>query len=179
MVYVFLASGFEEIEALAPIDILRRGGVKVATVGVTGNTIAGSHGIEVVADTDLRKLVLDETVEAVVLPGGMPGTLNLELNSGVSDAVDYAVQHDKYVCAICAAPMIIGKKGLLSGKNATCFPGYEKHLTGAVLSDKKVVQDGKFITAKGAGASIAFGLEILAALAGKEAAVDVAKKMQL
>lgn len=178
MVYVFLASGFEEVEAIAPIDVLRRGGIKVTTVGVTGKQVTSSHNLEVTADVEINRLVLDDSLEAVILPGGMPGTLNLELNGTVSEAIDYAYKNDKYICAICAAPMIIGKKGLLSGKQAICFPGNEKYLTGATISDKSVVRDGKFITAKGAGVALQFGGAILSALTSPEHAKDILSKMQ-
>ena len=169
MVYMFLANGFEEVEALAPLDLLRRAGVEIKTVGVGSKTIVGSHSIPVVADmTDSE--FNDDKPEMVILPGGMPGTLNLDASEVVHKAIRSALAEDAYVCAICAAPMILGKLGLLNGKEAVCYPGFEKHLEGATISDKKAVADGKYITAKGMGAAIEFGLLLVETLKGKETA---------
>ena len=169
MVYMFLANGFEEVEALSPLDLLRRAGVEIKTVGVGAKTIVGSHSIPVVADmTDSE--FSDNAPQMVILPGGMPGTLNLDASETVHKAIGSAVAADAYVCAICAAPMILGKLGLLNGKEAICYPGFEEHLTGATISDKKAVADGKYITAKGMGAAIEFGLLLVEALKGKEVA---------
>ncbi len=160
MIYVFLANGFEEIEALAVVDVLRRAELKVITVGV-GNEIAiGSHQIPVAADIGEKNIVLDESVDAIVLPGGMPGTLNLEKSPVVQKAIDWAMENNKLICAICAAPSILGHKGLLDGKKATCFPGFEEELFGAEVSKDFVVKDGNFITAKGMGSAVEFGLRI-------------------
>lgn len=168
MVYVFLADGFEETEALAPVDILRRCGVEVVTVGVGGTEITGSHKITVKADITDSEVTTDN-IDAVVLPGGMPGTLNLEKSAIVKASVEYCVQNDLPVCAICAAPSILGHMGILRGKKATCFPGFEQELDGAeVQQDKLAVTDGKIITGKGAGAAIEFGLQIATLLVGKE-----------
>lgn len=179
MVYCFLADGFEETEAIAPIDMLRRAGVNTVTVGVTGDTVTGSHGIAVKADIALDKVVLSDDIEAVILPGGLPGATNLEDSPEVQKAIDFAVQNGKYVCAICAAPQILGHKGLLEGKEAIAYPGFEKELFGAVISEKHVVTDGKFITAKGAGVATEFGLEIVAKLKGDDAAQQIAKAIQM
>ncbi len=160
MIYVFIADGFEETEAVSTIDILRRAGAKTVTVGIGGNVIRGSHGILLGCDIADGEFLADERLEAVVLPGGMPGTVNLEKSETVRSAVRYAYDNGKYICAICAAPSILGHLGLLKGRNAVCFPGMESELTGASVSDKFVCTDGKIITAKGPGASIAFGLEI-------------------
>ena len=160
MIYVFLAQGFEEIEALAVVDVLRRAELDVVTVGVGEDFIIGSHNIPVAADIREKNIVLDEKVEAIVLPGGMPGTLNLEKSAVVQKAIDWAIQNDKLICAICAAPSILGHKGLLDGKIATCFPGFEEELFGAEVSKDFVVKDGNFITAKGMGSAIEFGLQI-------------------
>lgn len=177
MVYVFLADGFEITEALAPVDILRRCGVEVKTVGVGGKTITSSHNIPVVADiTDAE--VVKENLEAVILPGGMPGTLNLEKSSVVQEYIDYAVENDLYVCAICAAPSILGHKNLLAGKKATCFPGFEDDLYGAELTGDFAVADGKFITGKGAGAALEVGLLIAEKLCGQEISEKTRKSMQ-
>ena len=160
MIYVFLANGFEEIEALAVVDVLRRAELDVLTVGVGEDFVIGSHQIPVACDISEKTLVLDEKVEAIVLPGGMPGTLNLEKSPVVQKAIDWAIENDKLVCAICAAPSILGHKGLLKGKNATCFPGFEEELFGANVSKEFVVKDGNIITAKGMGSAIEFGLQI-------------------
>ena len=160
MIYVFLAPGFEEIEALAVVDVLRRAELDVVTVGVNGDFAIGSHQIAVACDIHENNLILDDKVEAIVLPGGMPGTLNLEKSPVVQKAIDWAVENDKLVCAICAAPSILGHKGLLDGKEATCFPGFEEELSGAKISKSFVVKDGNFITAKGMGSAIEFGLQI-------------------
>lgn len=163
MVYVFLAEGFEEIEALTPVDILRRGGIDVKTVGVGSKTVTGSHGINVICDLNETDVNLTD-ISAVILPGGMPGTINLEKSQTVLNALDYAYKNAKIIGAICAAPSIIGKLGFLNGKEAICFDGFEKYLSGAVVSDASVVQDGQIITARGAGVASEFGFKILSAL---------------
>ena len=160
MIYVFLAPGFEEIEALAVVDVLRRAELDVLTVGVGEDFVIGSHQIPVACDIYENALVLDENVQAIVLPGGMPGTLNLEKSPVMQKAIDWAVENNKLICAICAAPSILGHKGLLDGKNATCFPGFEEELFGANVVKDFVVRDGNFITAKGMGSAIEFGLQI-------------------
>ncbi len=177
MVYVFLADGFEIIEALAPVDMLTRAGVEVKTVGVTGKLVSSSNKIRVTSDITIDEFDFYD-VEAIVLPGGMPGTINLEANDKVQQAIDNAVNIDVPVCAICAAPSILGNKGLLNGKEATCFPGFEDKLAGADLSEKYVVTDGNFITARGAGVCIDFGLEIVKKLKGAEVAETVRKQIQ-
>ncbi len=177
MVYVFLADGFEIIEALAPVDMLRRAKIDVKTVGVTGNTVKSSCGVEVNADINFDEFC-EEDVEAVILPGGMPGTLNLEKSEKVQHAIDSAVENNKLICAICAAPSILGHKGLLQGKNAIAFPGFESELAGAEISDKFVVTDGKFITAKGAGVATEFGLEIVKQLKGEELSESIRNTIQ-
>lgn len=177
MVYLFLADGFEIIEAFAPVDMLKRAGIDIKTVGVTGKTVCASCGVEVAADLHIHDFC-EKDMDAVILPGGMPGTVNLENNSIVQEAIDYAVLNNKLVCAICAAPSILGHKGLLSQKNATAFPGFETALEGAVLSDKYVVRDGNYITARGAGVSIDFGLEIVKALTDEETADKIRKAIQ-
>lgn len=170
MILVFLAEGFEEVEALATVDVLRRANLEVKTVGVTGATVSGSHLIPVVCDTTIDAVEPDESIEAVVLPGGMPGTLNLEKDEKVNSFIDYAYASGKYVCAICAAPSILGKKGLLEGKEAICFPGFEEYLYGATVSDKSVCVDGKIITAKACGVALKFGKVIAEQFIGKEKA---------
>ena len=173
MIYMFLAEGFEEVEALAPLDLIRRAGLEIKTVGVGSKTVVGSHGIPVVADITENEFS-DNAPDMVILPGGMPGTKNLDASAIVHKAIADAVKNDAYVCAICAAPMILGKLGLLREKNAVCYPGFEEYLDGAILPDKKVVRDGKVITAKGMGAAIKFGLAIVSVLKDEKTADDLA-----
>lgn len=161
MIYVFLANGFEETEALAPVDLLRRAGKNVITVGVDDKIIKGSHGIPVIADTTAEEISIDDSIEMIVLPGGMPGTLNLEKSQCVQNAIDYCVQNNKFIGAICAAPSILGHKGLLNGKKAVCYTGFENQLDGAIVGNGAVETDGIFITARGAGAAIEFGLKLV------------------
>lgn len=179
MIYVFLAPGFEEIEALAVVDVLRRAELDVLTVGVGEDFVIGSHQIPVACDISEKNLVLDEKVEAIVLPGGMPGTLNLEKSELVQKAIDWTIENDKLVCAICAAPSILGHKGLLDGKNATCFPGFEEELFGANISKDYVVKSGNIITARGMGSAIEFGLQIAEVLTNKENAQKIRASLQI
>lgn len=168
MIYVFLANGFEEMEALTPVDVLRRCELQVCTVGVGSQIIKGSHGICVVADTDDNAFEIGEETEMIILPGGMPGTLNLEKSMVVQKAIDYCVKNDIYIASICAAPSILGHKGLLKSKKATCFPGFEGELEGADVTGELVEVDGKIITAKGAGAALKFSLKLAEILAGEK-----------
>ena len=160
MVYLFLANGFEEVEALAPLDLLRRAGVEVTTVGIGGDVITGAHGITVHADIP-DGLYSDNAPEMVILPGGMPGSKHLDESRTVDVALKAAARNNGYIAAICAAPMILGKRELLEGKEATCYPGFEKELIGAKLSTEKVVVDGRIITAAGMGVAVDFGLELI------------------
>lgn len=169
MVYLFLANGFEEIEALAPLDLLRRAGVKVTTVGIGGTNITGAHNITVVADVCDSNAAFSD-IEAVILPGGMPGAKNLDDSPIVDEVLKVAEQQQAYLCAICAAPMVLGHRGYLKGCNATCFPGFEDELKEARLSDCRVVTDGKRITAAGMGVATEFGLAIVGALCGYDTA---------
>ena len=171
MVYVFLADGFEEIEALCPVDIMRRAGLSVITVGISKKEIIGSHGITVIADITDAELSFDEDIDLIFLPGGMPGTKNLDASSAVHKMLDLALEQNSYIAAICAAPMILGKRGLLIEKEAVCYPGFEEYLIGAnVPTDKNIVFDGKIITAKGMGVATDFGLALTTILCGKEKA---------
>ncbi len=178
MVYCFLADGFEELEAIAPIDMLKRADIKVVTVGVTGKNVTGSHGITLVADITADELILSDELEAIILPGGMPGTLNLEKSERVQAAIDFAVDQGSYICAICAAPSILGHKGLLKGKKATAFPGFEEALEGAEVTGDFVSSDGKFITAKGAGVATEFGLKIVSCLLSEEKSREIRQTIQ-
>lgn len=178
MFYCFLATGFEEIEAITTVDMLRRANVEVMTVSVDGEEfVKGAHGIAVKADTDIKGVGF-ENIEGVILPGGMPGTVNLEMSEGVMKALDYCAENDLYIFAICAAPQILGHKDILQGKNATCYPGFETELKGANLSTLPAVKDGKVITAKGPGATIDFAAEIIAELKGINTARELKESMQ-
>ncbi len=172
MVYVFLAKGFEEIEALAPVDVLRRAGVDVKTVGVTGKQVRGSHNISVNCDITINEADFNN-LEGIILPGGMPGTTNLENNELVNKFVNFAVENGKIIGAICAAPIILGHKGLLRGKNAVCYTGFEKDLEGAHILDRPAVRDKNIITGWGAGGAIDFALLYLEAITESE---EIAKK---
>lgn len=177
MIYVFLAEGFEEMEALAPVDILRRAELPVTTVGVTGKEVTGSHGITVRTDMEIGSITTDD-MDMVILPGGMPGTLNLEKDPVLKAAVSFCAGNDKYICAICAAPSILGHWGLLEGKKAVCFPGFEGELTGAQVTEERVQVDGKYITAKGAGVSVEFALKIVECFDSPEKAQKLFAAMQ-
>lgn len=162
MLYMFFAEGFEEVEAIAALDVIRRAGIDIKTVGVDSDTVKGSHNITVICDTTTDKITYDENIAGIILPGGMPGTTNLMNNNVVDRFIDLCYENNKLICAICAAPMILGRKGLLVGREAVCFPGFEDELKGAFISEKYVCNSNKIITAKGMGSAIKFGLEIVA-----------------
>ena len=175
MVYVFLADGFEEIEALSPVDLLRRAGVAVTTLGVGGKReIKGAHGITVLADAPDTDFA-DEAPTMVVLPGGMPGAANLDASPVVAKALANAAAAGGFLAAICAAPMVLGHKGYLAGKKATCYPGFEGELKGAETHRAPVVRDGNVITGAGMGVAAEFALELVAALCGKDKAALLEK----
>ena len=174
MIYVLLANGFEEIEALAPVDLLRRAGLEVVTVAVgDSNVTVGSHGLPVTADRHISDIKGCEDSELLILPGGMPGSTNLNASKEVHRLIDSAVKHGKRLAAICAAPFVLGEKGLLKDKNATCYPGFEDHLKGAKQIGGRVVTDGLITTAKGAGAAVEFALELVTLLCGTETAESI------
>lgn len=160
MLYLFLAEGFEETEAVAPLDMIRRAEIPVKTVGVTGATVTGAHGIEIRADLTLAEVNIKDA-DGMILPGGMPGTLNLQKNEQVTACLNHCAENGKLIAAICAAPMIPGAMGLLNGRKAVCFPGFEDQLDGALLQDTAVACDENYITAKGAGAALLFGAAIV------------------
>lgn len=178
MIYTFLADGFEEIEALCPVDIMRRAGLSVTMVGIGKKEIKGAHGIRVIADIvdnelDIEKL---KSAELIFLPGGMPGTINLEESEIVHHAIYIAITNDIYIAAICAAPMILGKLGYLNARKAVCYPSFEEYLYGAKIPEnKKLVTDGKIITAMGMGVSHKLGLEIVKILCGAEKSRELRK----
>ena len=172
MFYVFLAEGFEETEALACLDVMRRAKLEVQTVGVTGDFVTSSHGVCVKADIPITQIT-DENVEGAVLPGGMPGTLNLEKSEYVQAALEYCWENGIHIAAICAAPTILGHKGYLRGRYAICFPGYEGELNCRKVSDKPVITDDGITTAKSAGYAVNFGCELVNVLLGPEKATAV------
>ena len=177
MVYVMLADGFEEIEAISPIDILRRAGIDVTTVSITDSVVVtGAHNIKVTADTTISQIVPDD-MQMLILPGGMGHEL-LDASNEVHALINHALANDKYIAAICAAPSILGKKMILEGKKATCFPGFEKYLFGAEITGEKVAVDGKIITGKGPGAAAEFGFELVKVLKDSTSADELAKTMQ-
>lgn len=168
MFYLFIADGTEEVEAIATLDVLRRAKIEVKTVAVGTQCPVCSHGLCVKCDLNESEIKLDSGLQGVILPGGMPGTINLENSKSVQSALDFCSKNDLYICAICAAPSVLGHKGLLNGKKAVCFPGFENELTGAeVCSECFAVADGKTVTGKGMGAAIAFALEIVACVKGR------------
>ncbi len=173
-VSVLLADGFEEIEALTVVDLLRRAQIYVDTVSMNEEYIVrGSHGIPVQTE-DLFDEVNFVEFDMIVLPGGMPGTTNLNGHSGVRRVVTDFAQEGKYVAAICAAPTILGSLGLLKGKHVTCYPAMEKEIQGAVLTGLPVVVDGNIITSQGVGTAIEFALKLIAILVGNEKAQEIA-----
>ncbi len=171
MIYIYLANGFEETEMIAPLDMMRRAGLDVKTVSITQDkTVCGAHGIEINADITVFDAEYCDNVDAVMLPGGMPGTANLEQSEQVRAAVERTYKNGRLVAAICAAPSVLGKMGILKEVTAVCYPGFEEYLEGAIPSDKKCVRDGQFITAVGMGAAVEFGLAIVSALCGDDTA---------
>lgn len=175
MIYMFLTDGFEEIEALTPLDVLRRCGAKITTVGVKDKCVKGAHDITVQADITLDTANFDDA-EMLILPGG-PGYEGLKADK-VLDALKTADETGLYIAAICAAPSVPGEMGLLSGRRATCFPGFEKYLKGAKICTDKVVCDGNYITAKGAGAASEFAFALASAVCGSEKAAEIKNAMQ-
>lgn len=168
MIYVFLAQGFEEIEALTVVDILRRAGREVVTVGIGDNIVQGSHGIVTVANIEDKQVENNSSLEMIVLPGGMPGTLNLEKSAAVQNTVDYCVKNNIYIGAICAAPSVLGHKQLLDGRKACCYPGFEQELFGAEVVFDDVTVDGRFITSRGAGTAMKFAMTLAELLTSPE-----------
>lgn len=175
--YVFFATGFEEVEALTVVDILRRGGVECETVSIMGDyDVTSSHAITIRAD-----LLFDEKdladADMLIMPGGIPGTPNLKAHTGLEKLIRQYAEDGKYLAAVCAAPTIYGEMGLLAGKKATCYPGMEDGLVGAIPSADSVVCDGQFITSRGMGTCIDFGLTLLEKLIDKKTADEIGKKI--
>ena len=177
MVYMLLGTGFEETEAVAPLDLLRRAGVEVQTVGLTGKVIYGSHGIGIEADITLDQLDR-EAMEMIILPGGLRGVASCRACQEAMDTLLWAWEHDRFVAAICAGPTVLADLGIPDGKNATCYPGCESGMGQArMVPDAAVVRDGKLITGTSAGCAVPFGLKLIAALRSTEAAETIAKQI--
>ena len=176
MVYIFLADGFEEAEALVPADLLRRAGAEVKLVGVTGQSVSGAHGISVNSDISLDQ-VQEEAMEMLVIPGGLPGVTNVAASAKAMELVRTAAKNNCWLAAICAAPsMVLGPEGILNGRKATCYPSTEAGMTGALPQyGQSVVVDGKFVTGEGPGAAFDFGLKLVEVLKGTETMQQVAR----
>ena len=174
---IFMADGCEEIEGLTVVDIVRRAGIDITTISISDkNEVAGAHGITFLADA--KKDEVDfSTLDCIVLPGGMPGTTNLGADETVDKVIREFAAGGKLVAAICAAPSVLGQAGILNGKHATSYPGFEPKLTGAVTSEDSVVQDGNVITSRGMGTAIAFALEIVSYFTDKKTADKLAESI--
>lgn len=177
MVYMLLGTGFEETEAIAPLDLLRRAGIRVMSVGVTGKMVYGSHGIGIEADILLGEMDLTN-MDMIILPGGLGGVASVRASREAMNALDFAWNNEKFVAAICAGPTVLADLGITDGKNATCYPGCEDGMGSAKMaSDAACVRDGRLITGTSAGCAVKFGLELIAALKGEEAARTVAEQI--
>jgi len=174
---IFLAEGFEEVEALTPVDVLRRAGIEVITVSISDTIqVTGAHQITVTADACFNDIDY-KSANILVLPGGMPGTTNLFNHEGLRKLLQEFASENKWIAAICAAPMILGELGFLKGKTVTCYPGFESHLKGANVTTQSVVTDKNIITGKGIGAAMDFSLRLVEVLTDKNTAEDLSKKM--
>lgn len=177
MIYMLLGTGFEETEAVTPLDLLRRAGISVATVGVSGKTITGSHGIPVVADLEIGEVDLTQ-MEGVILPGGLGGVASLRGSREAMELIRFAWENNLFTAAICAGPTVLAELGITDGKNATCYPGCEDKMGAAHMAvGAAAVTDGKLITGTSAGCAVSFGLALIAALKGREAADTVARQI--
>lgn len=176
MVYMLLGSGFEETEAIAPLDLMRRAGISVSTVGLDGKIVYGSHGVGVVADLTLNEMN-SEDLEMIVLPGGLGGVASIRACEKAMDAIRNAWESGKYTAAICAGPTVLAELGITDGKNVTCFPGCESQMGNVNLVSQPAVTDGKLITGTSAGCAVPFGLALIAALKGQEAADAIQKQI--
>ena len=177
MVYMLLGTGFEETEAIAPLDLLRRAGVEIATVGITGKIVYGSHGIGVQADILPEEMDL-ANMEMIILPGGLGGVASARASEEAMQALRFAWENDKFVAAICAGPTVLADLGITDGKNATCYPGCESGMGSAnMIANAPCVRDGKLITGTSAGCAIPFGLMLIAALKSQECADAIAQQI--
>lgn len=177
MVYLLLGTGFEETEAISPLDLLRRAGVAVQTVGVNGKVIVGSHGIPITADIELGEVDVTE-VEMVILPGGLGGVTSVRASEAALELLRFAWENDKYVAAICAGPTVLADLGITTGRNATCYPGCEENMGCAFVdAEAACVQDEKLITGASAGCAIPFGLMLVEVLKGEAEARRIAQQI--
>ena len=177
MVYMLLGTGFEETEAITPLDLLRRAGVEVLTVGINGKTVYGGHNIGIAADITLEEMDLTD-VEMVVIPGGLGGVASIRACAPAMDALKFANDNGKFVAAICAGPTVLADLGITDGKNATCYPGCEDGMGSAnMVEGKAAVRDGRIITGTSAGSAVPFGLALVEALKGAETAEAIAKQI--
>lgn len=174
MIYAFFATGFEETEAIAPIDVMRRAGLEVKLISVTNDLmVTGSHGIAIKTD-DLFDNINFDDAELLFLPGGMPGTKNLDAHAGLCELLQSSAEKGVKLAAICAAPMVFGNLGLLNGEKATCYPGFEEHLLGATFVKEEVVVSNQFITSRGAGTAMELGLKIVEVIKDEKIANELA-----
>lgn len=177
MVYIILGKGFEEVEAVAPMDILRRGGVDAAFAGIGGKTVSGTHSIQITADTTVEKIDLAKT-DMLIIPGGMGGVESIEGSKAAMELVKKAYEKGIPLGAICAGPRVLGRVGALKGKHAVCYPGMDSQMGGALIDNSRMAcTDGNIVTGRGPGAAISFGLEVLKFLRGEKAAEQVAEGM--
>ena len=177
MVYMLLGTGFEETEAIAPLDLLRRAGVDILTVGINGKIVYGSHKIGVEADIELGEVNLTN-LEMVILPGGLGGVASIRASKEAMDIVRFAYENNKFTAAICAGPTVLADLGIVDGKNATCYPGCEDGMGNAKMQENAAsVIDGKLITGTSAGCAVPFGLSLIEVLKGKDEAERIAKQI--
>ena len=177
MVYVLLGTGFEEVEAIAPVDLMRRAGISVLTVGITGKTVCGGHNIGIEADITIDQMDLTE-LEMIVLPGGLGGVASARACPAALDAIRFAWENNKFVAAICAGPTVLADLHITDGKKATCYPGCENGMGDAnMVSQQACVRDGNLITGTSAGCAIPFGLALIEALKGPETANAIAQQI--
>jgi len=167
MIYIFLAEGFEEVEALAVVDVLRRANLDVKTVGVTHTHVTGAHQITVTADLNLEDIKALDDAEALILPGGQPGTDNLMAHKRLHELLMKAFYEERFIAAICAAPIVLDYLGITEGKELTCYPTYQDAIKKGVVVNADTVVDGKLITGRGVGVALEFGLEIVKAIKGE------------
>ena len=177
MYYMLLGTGFEETEAIAPLDLLRRAGVEVATVGLNGKVIYGSHGIGITADLEIGEMDLTK-MEGIILPGGLGGVASIRASKEAMDALRFAWNNGKYIAAICAGPTVLADLHITDGKNATCYPGCEAQMGSAnMVPGAACVRDGRLITGTSAGCAVSFGLALVAALKGQDTADTLANQI--
>ena len=177
MVYMLLGTGFEETEAIAPLDLLRRAGVQILTVGVNGKVIRGGHNIGIEADIEIGEMDLT-AMDMIILPGGLGGVASVRASREAMEALKFAWDNNKFVAAICAGPTVLADLGITNGHNATCYPGCESGMGGAnIVANAACIRDGKLITGTSAGCAVPFGLALIEALLGKDCANNIAQQI--